>query len=67
MTQVRWIYVDEDAVWFTTDLGALRYNKREDTWKHFTVQNGLATNDLDKIDASSHSVWIISMKSDPVS
>ena len=61
MTQVRWIYVDEDAVWFTTDLGALRYNKREDTWKHFTVQNGLATNDLDKIDASSHSVWIISM------
>ena len=61
MTEIRWIYVDEDAVWFTTDLGVLRYDKRGDMWKHFTVQDGLATNDLDKIDASSRSIWIISM------
>ena len=61
MTQIRWIYVDDDAVWFTTDLGVLRYDKSGDTWKHFTIQDGLGTNDLDKISASSRSVWVSSM------
>ena len=61
MTEVRWIFVDTDAVWFTTDLGILRYDKMGDTWKHFTVEDGLATNDLDQVDASSNSLWVISM------
>ena len=61
MTEIRWIFVDTDAVWFTTDLGILRYDKMGDTWKHFTVEDGLATNDLDQVDASSNSLWVISM------
>ncbi|MBI1930238.1 hypothetical protein HYR99_39050, partial [Candidatus Poribacteria bacterium] len=61
MTQIRWIDVDDDAVWFTTDLGALRYDKRADTWKHFTTQDGLATDDVDMIVASPRSIWVSSM------
>ena len=59
MTLIRWIYIDTDAVWFTTDLGVLRYDKAADTWEHFTREDGLSTNDVDKIAVSKHSVWVI--------
>ena len=59
MTFVRWIYVDTDAVWFTTDYGVLRYDKMADTWQHFTKENGLSTDDVGKIDVSEQSVWVI--------
>ena len=61
MTTVRWSYVDTDAVWFTTDYGVLRYDKMADTWQHFTIEDGLSTNDVDKIAVSQHSVWVIPM------
>ena len=61
MTFVRWIYVDTDAVWFTTDYGVLRYDKMADTWQHFTKADGLSTDDVDKIDISEQSVWVIPM------
>ena len=61
MTVVRWTYVDTDAVWFTTDYGVLRYDKRADTWQHFTTEDGLSTDDVGKIDVSEQSVWIIPM------
>ena len=59
MTFVRWIYVDTDAVWFTTDYGVLRYDKMADTWQHFTKEDGLSTDDLGKIAVSEQSVWVI--------
>jgi len=58
MSQVRRIFVDEDAVWFSTDQGALRYDKISDTWKHYTSEDGLASNDLDILNASRNGVWI---------
>ena len=61
MTTVRWSYVDTDAVWFTTDYGVLRYDKMADTWQHFTIEDGLSTNDADKIAVSEYSVWVIPM------
>ena len=59
MTFFRWTYVDTDAVWFTTDYGVLRYDKKADTWQHFTKENGLSTDDVNKIAVSEQSVWII--------
>ena len=61
MTLVRWSHVDTDAVWFTTDYGVLRYDKMADTWQHFTIEDGLSTNDADRIAVSEHSVWVIPM------
>ena len=58
MTVLRWTYVDNDAVWFTTDYGVLRYDKGKDIWQHFTMKDGLSVDDLAKIDVSEKSVWI---------
>ncbi len=60
-TLVRWMYVDTDAVWFTTDYGVLRYDKMADTWQHFTTDDGLSTDDVDKIAVGDGSVWVIPM------
>ncbi len=61
MTLLRWTYVDTDAVWFTTDYGVLRYDKASDTWQHFTAEDGLSTDDVDKIAVSEQSVWVTPM------
>ena len=61
MTFIRWTYVDTDAVWFTTDYGILRYDKMADTWQHFTTEDGLSTDDVNRIDVSEQSVWVIPM------
>ena len=61
MTFIRWTYVDTDAVWFTTDYGVLRYDKMADTWQHFTTEDGLSTDDVNRIDVSEQSVWVIPM------
>ncbi len=61
MTFIRWTYVDTDAVWFTTDYGILRYDKMADTWQHFTAEDGLSTDDVNRIAASEQSVWVIPM------
>ena len=61
MTFIRWTYVDTDAVWFTTDYGVLRYDKISDTWQHFTTEDSLSTNDVNKIAVSEQSVWVIPM------
>ena len=61
MTLIRWTYVDTDAVWFTTDYGVLRYDKMTDTWQHFTPEDGLSTGDVNRIDVSEQSVWVVPM------
>ncbi len=59
MTALRWTYIDNDAVWFTTDFGVLRFDKTKETWQHFTIEDGLSSDDLDKISVSEKSVWVI--------
>ncbi len=61
MTTLRWTFIDNDAVWFTTDFGVLRYDKMNDTWQHFTMKDGLSSDDLNKIAVNDKNVWIISM------
>ena len=58
MTQIRWIHVEGDYVWFATDLGVLRYQKPSDTWRHYTIADGLNSNDLREINSSKRSVWV---------
>jgi ligand-binding sensor domain-containing protein len=58
MTQIRYIQVDGDYVWFATDLGVLRYHKISDTWRHYTTADGLDSNDLRNISISKRNVWV---------
>jgi ligand-binding sensor domain-containing protein len=58
MTTVRRIVVDNGAVWFTTDYGILRYNKADDTWNHFTTQDGLIDNSIGNIVCGNNVVWV---------
>jgi ligand-binding sensor domain-containing protein len=59
-TQVKRILVTDDYVWFSTDYGILRYDKLLDTWKHYTMEDGLALNDLRYIVESAKSIWTTS-------
>ena len=56
-TQVKRILVTDDCVWFAMDYGILRYAKLLDTWKHYTMEDGLALNDLRYIVESKKSIW----------
>ncbi len=58
VTQVRYIGVEDDAVWFATDVGVLRYAKSPDTWQHYTTKDGLSSSDLSNITVSENSVWV---------
>jgi len=57
MTQVRYIKVDSDYVWFATDFGVLRYHKISGTWNHYTKEDGLYSNNLRDIYLSERNVW----------
>jgi len=58
VTQVRYVGIDDDTVWFATDLGVLRYDRLSDTWRHYTTKDGLASDDLNEITVSENSVWV---------
>ncbi|HIE27515.1 TPA: hypothetical protein EYP66_09530 [Candidatus Poribacteria bacterium] len=58
MTNVKQIYVDKGAVWFATDYGVLRYDKALDIWEHFTIKDGLVSNDVRRIEAGEDVVWV---------
>ena len=60
MTQVRYIQMDGDYIWFATDLGVLRYHKTSDTWRYYTTADDLASNDLREIYISKGNVWVTS-------
>lgn len=56
-SQVKRILVSDNHVWFSTDYGILRYNKLSETWKHYTMEDGLAYNDMLYIVESKKSIW----------
>jgi len=59
-TEVRNILVTDKYIWFATDYGVLRYNKTFDTWKHYTMEDGLAYDEIEEITESAKSVWAYS-------
>ncbi len=59
-TSVRYILIADKYVWFATDYGVLRYSKDFDTWKHYTMEDGLAYEDIRFLTESKKSVWAYS-------
>jgi len=57
-THIERILVTDEYVWFATEYGVLRYDKQLDTWKHYTVEDGLASGDVDHIVESAGGVWV---------
>ena len=57
ITHLRWITVDEDCVWFGTNGGLLRYERITDTWRHYTIADGLANNDVWNIVSDGEYIW----------
>ena len=49
ISRIHTLTVDENEVWVGTNGGLLRYDKTMDTWRHYTVTDGLP----------SHEVWSI--------
>jgi ligand-binding sensor domain-containing protein len=44
-------------VWFATNHGVLRYDKEMNTWKHYTAEDGLSSNEIGIIAGSAKSIW----------
>jgi len=47
-----------DYVWFATDYGVLRYDKEQDTWRHYTTAEGLVDNSIRFLVSSGDTVWV---------
>ena len=57
-TRIKRICVDDKWVWFATDYGVLQYDKREDSWRHFTTKDGLLSNNIRIIASCTNVVWV---------
>jgi len=45
-------------VWFATDYGVLKYDKEQDTWRHYTTAEGLIDNNIRYLVSSGDAVWV---------
>lgn len=59
ITQIDWMEVTDDSVWFATDGGVLAYYKNSDTWRHYTVRDGLAANKTTTLMVDGNDVWVV--------
>ena len=59
VTQIDWMEVSDDSVWFATDGGVLAYNKNSDTWRHYTTKDGLAANKTTTLMVDGDDVWVV--------
>jgi ligand-binding sensor domain-containing protein len=57
-TRIKSISVDSKWVWFATDYGVLQYDKLKDTWQHFTMKDGLLSDNIRTIAAGLNAVWV---------
>jgi ligand-binding sensor domain-containing protein len=57
-TRIKSISVDSKWVWFATDYGVLQYDKLEDTWQHFTMKDGLLSDNIRTIAVGDNVVWV---------
>jgi len=47
-----------DYVWFATDYGVLKYDKGQDTWRHYTTAEGLIDNNIRYLFSGGDTVWV---------
>ena len=59
ITQIDWMDVTDDSVWFATDGGVLAYHKNSDTWRHHTTRDGLAANKTTTLMVDGNDVWVV--------
>ena len=59
VTQIDWMEVTDDSVWFATDGGVLAYSKNSDTWRHYTTRDGLAANKTTTLMVDGNDVWVV--------
>ena len=59
ITQIDWMEVTNDSVWFATDGGVLAYYKDSDTWRHYTTKDGLAANKTTSLMVDGNDVWVV--------
>jgi ligand-binding sensor domain-containing protein len=56
--RVSTIFADTDYVWLGTDEGLSRFSKKKDSFKTFTIFNGLPGNRISAICAHGDSLWV---------
>lgn len=59
ISQINWMEVTADCVWFATDGGVLAYHKISDTWRHYTSKDGLAADKTTTLTADGNDVWVV--------
>ena len=59
ITLLHGITTGNETVWFGTNTGVLRYNKLGDTWRHFTMRDGLPNNETWSITLDSGHIWTL--------
>ena len=55
--KVRVIAAEKDYIWAGTERGVSRYNKKQDTWRTFTREDGLVDDKVSCIAVDKDSVW----------
>ncbi len=57
ITQIHGLTVCENEVWVGTNGGLLRYDKAKDTWRHYTVEDGLPNNEVWSVVPDTPHLW----------
>ena len=57
ITQLHGLTVSTEEIWFGTNGGLLRYDKGTDTWRHYTVTDGLPNNEVWGIAVDGEHIW----------
>ncbi len=60
--EIRDIAHTKNTLWFATDIGLLKYNRKQDYWRLFTEDDGLISNDTYHIDPDGKHLWISTEK-----
>ncbi len=57
ITHVEKIVPEARCVWFATDWGILRYDKKLDTWRQYTTADGLTDNNIRGMVLGGDTIW----------
>jgi hypothetical protein len=55
---IRDIAATQNAVWFATDKGLLKYDRKRDYWRIFTEEDGLISDNTFHVDPEGNHLWI---------
>jgi len=55
---IRDIAATQNAVWFATDEGLLKYDRKRDYWRIFTEEDGLISDNTFHVDPEGNFLWI---------